>query len=416
MPYEASPEDIAASAAAADAALSHQGIAAEPTTPAQTSSQASAESSPQDSSQILSAISAQALLPQDAVVIHEVDLLARFERMEAMPLLPLEIGTAVIFNPRSTPDPRPRKRPSPAPEAAAAEAVSVEAAASEAVAAEAVVSEAAAPEAMSPEPAVTEPLAELAAGIPRPRNCRSRLPRRLHTSESAAAEAASVEAAVSEVAAAEAPHADLPPALELEPPAPPAPEATAGEDWTVEFKLPSMLLPSVDFGSAPPPVEAAAEPEAKAAPVAGPAMPAAELSAIEAVIAEAFPELKAAAEMAPPTTAEPSPAPAAEAAPEPGQDIAEPPVQDAAAEVARSRSRARHSARARNRTRAGGRGGVGAGQSRRRIRYRGVPVRRRRERKRPPGLRPRLPKHRNWRPPRLFQPPHSLRPRRGPIR
>jgi hypothetical protein len=66
-------------------------------------------------------------------------------------------------------------------------------------------------------------------------------------------------------------------------------------------------------------------------------MPAAELSAIEAVIAEAFPELRAAAEMAAPTAAEPSPAPtAAEAALEPGQDIAEPPVHDAAPEAAQA--------------------------------------------------------------------------------
>ncbi len=65
-------------------------------------------------------------------------------------------------------------------------------------------------------------------------------------------------------------------------------------------------------------------------------MPASGLSAIEAVIAEAFPELKAAAEMAPPTTVEPLPAPAAEATPEPGQNIAEPIIQDAAADAAQA--------------------------------------------------------------------------------
>ena len=104
-------------------------------------------------------------LPSDAVVIHEVDLLARFEQMEAMPMLPPEIGTAVIFNPRSAPaaEVATAQEPPelPAPEAAAPEAA-LGTAALEAAAPDVATPEAEAPEAIAPEPLVAEapPVAE----------------------------------------------------------------------------------------------------------------------------------------------------------------------------------------------------------------------------------------------------------------
>ena len=107
----------------------------------------------------------------------------------------------------------------------------------------------------------------------------------------------------------------------------------AAEDWTVEFRLPSALLPSVDLDSAPPeatnsePEKAAAEPA-----TAEPRLESAEVSAIEAVIAQAFPELQSDTEPAAETTAsDAETAPAAETPPPPSVQDAAPQPELAAA-------------------------------------------------------------------------------------
>ena len=171
-------------------------------------------------------------LPSDAVVIHEVDLLARFEQMGAMPMLPPEIGTAVIFNPRSA----------PAAEVATAQEPP----------------ELPAPEAAAPEAAALEAAAPEASRRPKPRRRKPSRPSRSLPKLRLSAEAPQdIDTAAAEAAPAVA--AETQPEPEAQ-----APEVQwsfrrarfeeqAGEDWTVEFRLPSALLPSGRSRTARPP-------------------------------------------------------------------------------------------------------------------------------------------------------------------
>jgi hypothetical protein len=286
MPYEASPEDfLEPKEAVAD------------TGEIRAVSQASAEAA------------APAELPQDAVVIHEVELLARFEQMEAMPLLPPEIGTAVIFNPRSAPSVEVRGAPEPAEAVSSAsaapaltipatEATASDTAATETVSAEARGPEAFAPEAISPEPVLHGHAAEFSAN----------------------------EVTV--------PHADADeqPVLAEAPCAEATPATAPGQSRTVDQKIPAMLLPSLDLNSASA-TEATAAPEANVpAADAGPAIPPAELSAIETVIAEAFSDHEPPAEAPTPPAAEhPSASIASDIVEEPLRSAAAEPVEAAAA-------------------------------------------------------------------------------------
>jgi hypothetical protein len=111
MPFEASFEDIAAEPQPAVAAPAEP-LAAQRAQPAATAPAEPASAGAQP---------AYALPTND--VIYEVELLARFEQMEAVPILPPELGTAVIFQPRHLPATEAANLPEArAPEAAAAEA------------------------------------------------------------------------------------------------------------------------------------------------------------------------------------------------------------------------------------------------------------------------------------------------------
>ena len=100
--FEASFEDIAAAP---------QPAAAAPAEPVEAALSQSAETAPAEPA----STDAQPAYPSPTnnVVIHEVELLARFEQMEAVPILPPELGTAVIFQPRHALTPATAAPPAP---------------------------------------------------------------------------------------------------------------------------------------------------------------------------------------------------------------------------------------------------------------------------------------------------------------
>jgi hypothetical protein len=263
------------------------------------------------------------------VIVYEVELLARFERMEALAILPPELGTAVIFQPR---DGQAAKEASKAAEVIAPESSPLEAIAEPA--AEAAPSpEAAADDAdqaavfklpadllpvvdlgiaPEPEPAEPEPAALEAAveTAPEAATAVAQPAEETAVTEMAAAEAAGMpEPSVAEgpaeaIAAAEAAVADEPVLETIATPEPVVAEEPVAE--AIATPEPAVAPEPVAEAAAEPAVEIVAEAVPEAVAVAEPVaeIAAAPEAAVEPVMEAAEPEALAEPEPQPAATAE----------------------------------------------------------------------------------------------------------------